>query len=137
MGGGQDTDVKHDTVTAGKFTLPPPSARPLSLSLSHPAALREVVLVGMCLIWQSFAICLLSECACCTCVYVSVYFYFIINSSVLQVTFKIGSIRFYGVGCLILSRGSGPKSIQIHTFFLNMCSGRSNMINKIITSSMS
>lgn len=34
VGGGQDTDVKYDTVTAGKFTLPPPSAHTLFLSLS-------------------------------------------------------------------------------------------------------
>lgn len=33
MGGGQDTDVKHDMVTAGKFTFPPPSARSPSLAL--------------------------------------------------------------------------------------------------------
>lgn len=31
VGGGPDTDVKHDMVTAGKFTFPPPSA----CSLSH------------------------------------------------------------------------------------------------------
>lgn len=34
VGGRQDSDVKHDTVTAGKFTLPPPSAHSLPLSLS-------------------------------------------------------------------------------------------------------
>lgn len=33
VGGGPDTDVKHDMVTAGKFTFPPPSARSLSHAL--------------------------------------------------------------------------------------------------------
>lgn len=33
VGGGPDTDVKHDMVTAGKFTFPPPSARSVSHAL--------------------------------------------------------------------------------------------------------
>lgn len=60
VGGRQDSDVKHDTVTAGKFTLPPPSAHSLPLSLSLTLLpLRAVVLVGMWLIWQRSAVCLL------------------------------------------------------------------------------
>lgn len=60
--GGQNSDVKLDTGAAGKFTAHAPS---------HPLRLRALVLVGMCLIWLSSAICLLFRVFSFACMYIS------------------------------------------------------------------
>lgn len=140
MGGGQDTDVKHDTVTAGKFTLPPPSARSLSLT---QLPLRAVVLVGMWLIWLNSAVVGFSGCACCTCVYASEFILIYYLGFLLQVTFRI--IRIKNVQNELLWSWQSYTFTRLRSkihenthffFFLSVRSGRSDMINKIITSSI-